>query len=107
MNPFTGRPEWEPEPGVLTEIERSTQEAEKREARNPIVRFCGLCLILGLLGVGVSSFFSPPVANSRRAQPVISRPAHAHRSAYRPRRAHSSGVSVVANRQTTTPVPAK
>src|SRR5215471_6062140 len=53
MNPFTGRPEWEPEPAVLAEIERSTQEAEKRESRNPIVRFCGLCLILGLLGVGV------------------------------------------------------
>jgi hypothetical protein len=46
MNPLTGRPEWEPEPAVLAEIGRSTQEAEKREGRNPIVRFCGSCLIL-------------------------------------------------------------
>jgi hypothetical protein len=105
MNPFTGRPEWEPEPGVIAEIERSTQEAEKRDSRNPIVRFCGLCFILGLLGVGVSSLSSPPVANSRHAQPVVSRPVRAHQSTHHPRRVHSSGVSVLANRQTTASVP--
>jgi hypothetical protein len=74
MNPFTGRPEWEPEPAVLPEIERSTQEVERRESRNPIVRFCGLCLILGLLGVGVLSLSSPPVVNSGPAQPGVSVP---------------------------------
>src|SRR5215471_5553956 len=105
MNPFTGRPEWEPEPAVLAEIERSTQQAEKRESRNPIVRFCGLCLILGLLGVGVLSLSSPPVADSRHAQPVVSHPVHAHRSTHLSRRAHSSGASVVPDRQRTALVP--
>jgi hypothetical protein len=107
MNPFTGRPEWEPEPAVLAEIERSTQEVEKRESRNPIVRFCGLCFILGLVGVGVSALSSPRVADRRHAQPVVSRPVHAHRSTHLSRRAHSSGVTVLADRQRTASVSAK
>jgi hypothetical protein len=107
MNSFTGRPEWEPEPAVLAEIERSTQEVEKRESRNPIVRFCGLCLILGLLGVGVLSLCSPPVANSHHARPVVPRLVRAHPSAHLRRRAHSTGVSLVANRQTTASAPAR
>jgi hypothetical protein len=32
MNPFTGRPEWEPEPAVLAEIGRSTQEQKNAKA---------------------------------------------------------------------------
>jgi hypothetical protein len=107
MNPFTGRPEWEPEPGVLAQIERSTQEAEKRDSRNPIVCFCGLCFILGLLGVGVLSLCSPPVANSHHAQPVVPRLVRAHPSAHLWRRAHSSGAKVLADRQRTASVPAK
>jgi hypothetical protein len=107
MNPFTGRPEWEPEPAVLAEIERSTHEVEQRESRNPIMRFCGLCLVLGLLGVGVLSLCSPPVTNSRYAQPVVSRPVRAHQSHHLSRRAHSSGVNVLADRPTTASVPAK
>jgi len=106
MNPFTGRPEWEPEPPVLAEIERSTQEAEKRDSRNPIVRFCGLCFILGLVGVGVLSRCSQPVVNSRHARRVVSRPVPAHRS-HLWKRAHSSRANVLADRQTTTSVPAK
>src|SRR5215471_4431782 len=73
MNPFTGRPEWEPEPAVLAEIERSTQEVEKGESRNPFVRFCGLCLILDLLIVGVLSLFlrlSPTATMLNQLYPV-------------------------------------
>jgi hypothetical protein len=106
MNPFTGRPEWEPEPAVLAEIERSAQDVEKRESRNPIVRFCGLCFILGLVGVGVLSRCSQPVVNSRHARRVVSRPVPAHRS-HLWKRAHSSRANVLADRQTTTSVPAK
>ena len=90
MNPFTGRPEWEPEAAVLAEIERSTQEVGKRESRNPIVRCCGLCFILGLLGVGVLSLCSPPVATSRHAQPAVSRPVRAHPSTHVSRRQETS-----------------
>ena len=107
MDPFIGRPEWEPKPVVLAEIERATQEEQKQEGRNPIIRFCGLCFILGLLGVGVLCLFSPRVANRYHAQPVVSRPVRAHQRAHRSRRAYSSGVSVLANRQTTASAPTK
>ena len=107
MNPFTGRPEWEPEPAVLAEIERSTQEVEKRESRNPIVRLCGLCLILGLLGVGVLSLSSPPVANSRHAQPVVSSPSRIKHRARHSGRAHPSKVGASINTQSAVPRPTK
>ena len=107
MDRFTGRPEWEPKPFVLTEIERATQEEERRASRNPIVGFCGLCFILGLPGVGLLSLLSPRVANSYHAQPVVSGPGHIKHRARHSRRAHPSTVGASINSQRAVPGPTK
>jgi hypothetical protein len=107
MDRFTGRPEWEPKPFVLAEIERATQAEERRASRNPIVRFCGLCFIVGLLGVGLLSLVSPRVANSYHAPPVVSRPSRIKHRARHSRRAHSSTVGTSINSQRPVPGPTK
>jgi hypothetical protein len=101
MDRFTGRPEWEPQPFVLAEIERATQEEERRASRNPIVRFGGLCFILGLLGVSLMSLLSPRVANSYHAQPVVSSPGRIKHRARHSRRVRPSAVGISTNSQTT------
>ena len=107
MDRFTGRPEWEPKPFVLAEIERGTQEEESRASRNPIVRFCGLCFILGLLGVGLLSLFSPPAVNSYHAQPAVSSPGRIKSRARHSPRAHPSTVGASMRSQRAAPGPTK
>ena len=101
MDRFTGRPEWEPKPSVLAEIERATQEEERRASRNRIVDFCGLCFILGLLGVGLLSLLSPPVANSYDAQPVVSSPGPIKHRVHRSPPGHASIIRASTNSQRT------
>jgi hypothetical protein len=107
MDRFTGRPEWEPKPFVLAEIERATQEEERQAGRNPIVRFCSLCFILGLLGVGLPSLLSPPVANSYHAQPPASSSGRIKHRARHSRRAHPSTVGGSMSSQRAVPAPTK
>jgi hypothetical protein len=83
MDPYTGRPDWEPKSHVLADIERMTDEASSLGRRSACFAFLGLCFIVGLLGVGILAWTNPtttrqfprndgsPHAVSRPARPGV------------------------------------